>query len=67
MQLHGVAVRVDARQRDLDATVSPASTRAVTGAGTGGLFVATSISRTEMSTRAWAVCPSGPATEYTAE
>ncbi len=47
-------------------TVSPAMTRATTVRGTGGLLVAALRSRTEISTRAWARCPSGPTTEYTA-
>ena len=48
-------------------TVWPARARAVTVRGTGGLLVATLRSRTEISTRAWAIWPSVPAIEYTAE
>ena len=43
-------------------TVSPASTRAVTVFGTGGLFEASSASRTEMRTSALANWPSGALT-----
>ena len=43
-------------------TVSPASTRAVTVFGTGGLFVASSRSRTAMVTSAVAHWPSSPTT-----
>lgn len=43
-------------------TDEPATTRAVTVCGTGGLFVAASRSRTEIETAASAYWPSGPAT-----